>query len=596
MMLNILSNNIFSMEQYYTDERNVQIVIGLLKAHGIKRIVASPGSTNVTFVGSVQQDPFFEIYSCVDERSAAYMAVGIAFETGEPCVLSCTGATASRNYFSALTEAFYRKIPVLAITSTQEISKIGNMIPQVIDRSQQPKDIVKMSVHLQTVKDSDDEWDVMRKANEAILELNHHGNGPVHINLTTRYSKNFSVKVLPAVHKIVRHFDADENLPDINEGQRVAIYVGTHRPWSKQLTELVDKFCEAYNAVVFSDTVANYNGKYRMNYSLVSCQAEMKRACQNPDLLIHIGDMSDEASKAGQPKHVWRVSEDGHIADRYHALDIVFEMKEEAFFAHYTDGKECKETTYFNACCEEIKRVEDAFPELPLSHIWVAKQLHDKLPENSTMHLGILSPLRSWSYFQFGPAIELSCNQGGFGIDGNMSSLIGASQIHKDRLYFIAVGDLSFFYDMNILGNRYVGPNVRILLVNNALGVEFKLFKQLNSTYVSDIESFIAAAGHNGNKSPLLVKNYAENLGFEYISASSKEEFLSSYAKFVNPEISSKPIIFEVFTDPDDENTALYDTWHIIKDKSVKRAVKNTVKTVIGSENVNKIKQILTRE
>ena len=107
------------MEQYYTNERNVQIVIGLLKAHGIKRIVASPGSTNVTFVASVQQDPWFEIYSCVDERSAAYMACGIALETGEPCVLSCTGATASRNYFSALTEAYYRKLPILAITSTQ---------------------------------------------------------------------------------------------------------------------------------------------------------------------------------------------------------------------------------------------------------------------------------------------------------------------------------------------------------------------------------------------------------------------------------------------------------------------------------------------
>lgn len=80
------------MEQYYTDERNVQILISLLKEHGIKRVVASPGSTNVTFVGSIQQDPFFEIYSCVDERSAAYMACGMAAESCEPVALSCTGA------------------------------------------------------------------------------------------------------------------------------------------------------------------------------------------------------------------------------------------------------------------------------------------------------------------------------------------------------------------------------------------------------------------------------------------------------------------------------------------------------------------------
>ena len=126
------------MEQYYTNERNVQILISLLKEHGIKRVIASPGSTNVTFVASLQQDPFFKIYSCVDERSAAYMACGMAAESNEPVVLSCTGATASRNYFPALTEAFYRKLPILAVTSTQDESKIGHNIAQVIDRRQQP--------------------------------------------------------------------------------------------------------------------------------------------------------------------------------------------------------------------------------------------------------------------------------------------------------------------------------------------------------------------------------------------------------------------------------------------------------------------------
>ena len=182
------------MEQFYTDERNVQILIALLKEHGIKKVVASPGSTNVTFVGSIQQDSFFEIYSSVDERSAAYIACGLAAESGESVALSCTGATASRNYYPALTEAFYRKLPILAITSTQDESKIGHMIPQIIDRTVQPLDTVKCSVHLQTVKDAADAWDCNVKANKAILELTHGGNGPVHVNLTTTYSRNFMVK------------------------------------------------------------------------------------------------------------------------------------------------------------------------------------------------------------------------------------------------------------------------------------------------------------------------------------------------------------------------------------------------------------------
>lgn len=85
-------------KKYYTNERNAQILISLLKQYNIKKIIASPGSSNKGFVGSVQQDPWFEMYSCVDERSAAYLACGLSAETKEPVVLTCTGATASRNY------------------------------------------------------------------------------------------------------------------------------------------------------------------------------------------------------------------------------------------------------------------------------------------------------------------------------------------------------------------------------------------------------------------------------------------------------------------------------------------------------------------
>ena len=93
------------MNDKYTAERNIQILIYLLKSHGIRRVIASPGATDVSLVASLQHDSFFEMYSCVDERSAAYMACGIAAETGEPVVITCTGATSSRNYMPGLTEA-----------------------------------------------------------------------------------------------------------------------------------------------------------------------------------------------------------------------------------------------------------------------------------------------------------------------------------------------------------------------------------------------------------------------------------------------------------------------------------------------------------
>ena len=162
-------------EKFYTSERNVQIVLSLLKANGIRKIIASPGATNFTFVGSVQNDPFFEVYSAVDERSAAYMACGLSAESGEPVVLTCTGATASRNYFSGLTEAFYRRLPILALTSTRPLSYIGNHLAQVIDRTAVPNDIVKISVFAPLVKDSNDEWDCQLKVNRALIALKKDG-------------------------------------------------------------------------------------------------------------------------------------------------------------------------------------------------------------------------------------------------------------------------------------------------------------------------------------------------------------------------------------------------------------------------------------
>ena len=178
----------------YTVEKHTQILIALLKAHNIKKVIASPGATNVCFVGSIQSDPYFEIYSSVDERSAAYMACGMAAASGEPVVLTCTGSTASRNYIPGMTEAYYRKLPVLAITSSQHFGRVGQYVPQVIDRSSPLADIAVESVEIDAVYTEEDEWACSVNINKALLALHAHGGGPVHINLVTTYNRDFSCK------------------------------------------------------------------------------------------------------------------------------------------------------------------------------------------------------------------------------------------------------------------------------------------------------------------------------------------------------------------------------------------------------------------
>ena len=570
------------MDTFYTSERHVQLLIALLKAKGIHKVIASPGTTNITFVASLQQDPFFEIYSAADERSAAYMACGLAAESGEPVVLSCTGATASRNYLPGLTEAYYKKLPVLAVTSVQSMANVGHIIPQVIDRSVVAKDVAQLSVCLPVIKDENDIWACELKVNQALLALKRHGGGPVHINLETSYSRDFSVKQLPEV-RVIDRITFHDDFPALSDGH-IVVFVGSHKVWTKEETETLDKFCASHNAVVFCDHTSGYKGKYRFLPALVKGQAYNQPILPEIETLIHIGDVSGDYYTLGiSAKQVWRVSEDGELRDTFRKLRYVFEMPESAFFSHYTDS-EVGDDSYLALCKKAYEDVYSHIPELPFSNIWMAQQLAPSLPENSVLHLGILNTLRSWNFFEIPASVLSYGNVGGFGIDGDMSSLIGASLANPEKLYFGVLGDLAFFYDMNVMGNHHVGRNVRIMLVNNGRGTEFRNYNHMANMFGADADAYMAAAGHYGNKSKDLVKHYAEDLGFEYMSASSKDEFNSVYQRFVTADMTDKPMLFEVFTDSRDESDALLAISICLKtDKDVKHEkLVETAKKVLG--------------
>lgn len=585
------------MSSYYSNERNIQMLIYLMKEHGIRKVIASPGSTNITFVASIQQDPYFEIYSSVDERSAAYMACGLSAESGEPVALSCTGATASRNYVPGLTEAYYRKLPVLAITSTQHMGLIGQYVPQVIDRTQLPNDIAKLSVQIPIIHDDVDEWSVNVALNNALLELCHHGGGPVHINMTTSYpfySANFLTRKLPVSRSIFRIVNEDE-LPSL-ENKQIAIFVGNHIVWSSQLTDAVDYFCERYNAVVWCDYTSNYTGKYGVSASLVTSQDLYKPDCISPDVVIHIGEVSGAylAFNAGQ---VWRVNPDGEIRDTFKKLKYVFEMKEITFFQKYSEWKKDTQpkTTYCDEWRREYQNLVKKIPELPFSNIWIAQQTACRLPANSYLYLGILNSLRAWNFCEIRKDIVGFSNTGGFGIDGGLSSMVGGALAHPDALHFEVLGDLAFFYDFNSIGNRHVANNIRILLVNNGLGTEFKNYSHFASEFKQNANMYIAAAGHYGNKSSQLVKHYAQDLGFEYLFAGNKTEYLECMEHFVSAEMFDKPILFEVFTNEQDESDALklMRTLEISKEEHAKQTAKKMVKGLVGDSGVAAIKKLI---
>ncbi len=581
------------MDKFYTVERNMQMLISLMKSHGVKKVVISPGTTNVTFVGSVQNDPYFELYSCLDEHSAAYMACGLAEESGEPVALSCTGATASRNYVSGLTEAYYRKLPILAITASQHLGHTGQMFPQMLDRSILQNDIANLSVTIPTIHDSEDEWASNVKINEALLALRHRGGGPVHLNMVTKYSGDFSVRELPK-ERVIRRYNASIPFPKMIDG-RVAVLIGSHSVLSSELTENIDEFCANCNAVVLCDQTSNYRGKYRILANILCDQKQYKFPVKEPDLLIHIGEISG-AYMSLSPKEVWRVSLDGAVKDPFKKLTNVFEIEEDVFFKYYA-SEGLRKNSYLGEWKQELYELRSLIPDLPFSNIWVAQQTAHLLPENSVLHLGILNSLRSWNYFETPENVSCYSNTGGFGIDGCVSSLLGASLANKEKLYFGVIGDLAFFYDLNAIGNRHVGKNLRIILINNGRGTEFRNYNHPAERFGDDADKFMAAAHHNGYKSQTLIKHFAEDLCFEYLSASNKDEYMHNLERFVTKELTEKPILFEVFTDSKDESDALKLINHLKVDTKLvaKQNAKEFVRSVIGDKAVEQIKKLIKR-
>ena len=173
---------------------------------------------------------------------------------------------------------------------------------------------------------------------------------------------------------------------------------------------------------------------------------------------------------------------------------------------------------------------------------------------------------------------------------------MGAALADRERLHFLVVGDLAFFYDMNAVANRHMGNNVRILLINNGCGTEFKNYNHFAARFGEGADDFIAAVGHYGRQSRELIRNYAENLGFTYISAGTKKEYLERVQLFLNPEAAEKPVLFEVFTHPEEESAALERMNQIlVSPPTVTDKAKQAAKGILGEKGVSALKALAKR-
>ena len=555
------------------DNYNVELIVDLLKNNNIKDLVISPGGTHISLVKLVQNDNFFNCYSVVDERSAAYFAIGIYHETGNPVALLCTSAQATRNYVPGLTEAYYSNIPILAITMEKHPRFRYQGYMQQPDQISLPNDSVKKSFELPFVNDINDVYFSRRVANEAFLELSRNGLGPVQLCVPVL---DFKIAEVEPVNRSIIRYNRDEIKSIDFKNKKILIVIGQHKVFTNEEIDAIDKFCLGSNTVIYTNHLSNFSNRFSVNGNLlISTIKDDEFMDIIPDVIISIGGQTGDyplylkLSKTDYSKiEHWIISEDGLIKDTYDKLTKVIQCSEYEFFKN-VDLNNKVSHSYFKAWKEKVLNLKYDLP-IPFSNTYIASYMKDKIPKNSRIQFSILNSLRVWNLFDLDSSIRCYSNVGAFGIDGGMSTLIGQS-IVTNEFCFMIIGDLAFLYDINSISIRGIKNNLRIMIINNNGGIEFKLHGGNNE----EIDKYIAASNHFKN-----AKGWAESCGFEYLIADNKEDFISQCNKFVST--SEKPIVFEVFVTDEEESNAYNSILDYNRKFTTKEVIKRSIKKIIN--------------
>jgi len=537
----------------YTKVENVRILLDLLKKHGIRHIVISPGGTNIPIVHGLQQDPYFHCYSVVDERSAMYFAIGLQMQVNEPIATTCTSAQATRNYLPGLTEAFYKHTPILAITCSKHPRYTYQECMQAPDQTSLPADSIKKSFALPYIANHADSIMCERMINAAILELTHHRPGPVQLNIPIIDSERlaFLETELPN-SRFIQRYDVETKWDISLAGKRILIIAGECSGYTESECKAISRFVENHNAVIYTNHLSNLHIPCEIQGNLLL--SAMSQALFNekfaPDIVITIGGQTGDYPIYGKLNgnkslQHWRVSLDGEVVDPYDKLTKIFQCSITTFFERFVNIDKTTNHSLNLTWTDAVQSLKHDI-ELPLSNLYVAQQLHKDIPAESSMNFAILNSLRSWLMFPLDKSINGYSPVAAFGIDGGMSMALGQAYT-SNKLCFFVTGDLAFFYDMNSLGIRGLGNNIRIILLNNNRGAEFAMYGNPNNI---DLATYISAENHNGS-----AEGWCKANNFKYMKVSSKEE-LQSFRKEFTTE-ATQSIVMEIITRTEDEETAL---------------------------------------
>ena len=552
----------------YTDKKNILQLAALLRAHGIRKVVLCPGSRNIPIVQTLANIPEFTCYPVTDERSAGFFALGLALHGGTPVAVCCTSGTALLNLHPAVAEAFYQQVPLVVISADRPEAWIGQMDGQTLPQPGVFGSLVKKSVTLPIVENEEDEWYCNRLINEALLELDHHGRGPVHINVPVNEPFFLlPVNELPEARVITRYqgltvYDKDYQplIDRLNKYQRRMVVVGQMNLiylFDKKYTKLLYKHFAWFTENISNRTIPGLPIK---NIEPLLCSMNFEELEKmRPELLITYGGhiISKRLKKflrRHPPKEHWHVSADGEVVDLYGSLTTIIEMDPFEFLEKIAPMMDSRAPEYPRTWEARSKAVPQV--DFPYSEMAAVGKVVTQLPAPCSLHLANSSAVRYAQFFDLPENVEILSNRGTNGIEGSLSTALGYATA-STKLNFILIGDLSFFYDMNALWNNNYGSNVRILLLNNSGG---EIFHALPGLELHPNASRFVVANHQTSG-----KAWAEDRGFEYLSAHNDGELEVAVRRFTEPNITERPMLLEVFTEKEKDVELLKEYYRSLK-------------------------------
>ncbi|WMJ75008.1 2-succinyl-5-enolpyruvyl-6-hydroxy-3-cyclohexene-1-carboxylic-acid synthase [Cytophagaceae bacterium ABcell3] len=523
---------------------------------GIKNIVLSPGSRCAPLTIAFARHPNFRPYTISDERSAAFIALGMALQTKTPSVLVCTSGTATLNYAPAIAEAFFQQVPLLILTADRPQEWIAQQDGQTIYQQNIYGKHVKGSYQLPSdFSHPDANWFVERTLSEATNKAQAYPPGPVHINIplreplypsgTIKFDQNVKVITELSGSPSIAEEDRNRILKQISTYSKIMVVAGQNTT-DTALTEVLTEFSNNYNIPIVADIIANQKHPDFINGHDLFIN-NINPAQYQPEVLITFGmSLISKGMKLflrkNKPTIHIHLDPQGIAADPFQSLTMVVRetpvhFLREAINAGLLYHNEAFGNLWKQASNKGVEKLNHFLnSNKEWSEISAVNQVIAHLPANSSLHLANSMPVRYAGFVFAGQemkGVECFANRGTSGIDGVISTAYGMALLSSKTITVIT-GDLSFFYDRNALWNNYLPGNLKIILLNNHGGNIFRIIDGPNQQ--PELEEYFET------HQPLNARRTAEDAGFNYIKVNNSVQLKEGLKQIYS---NNKPYILE---------------------------------------------------